>query len=102
MPKKGHLNAGLRRWIAQHRRKRRGRGFIGDIWQGVKNLFKPSDSGESNLDKYIKKAKSISSAIGYEPLERFTKKAADIGERVGRYGKQAVDVGESMGYGRHR
>ena len=75
------------------RRRRRGRGIIGDIgktlfnvgksgYNFVKGLLTPSDDGTSKLDEYLNKASQFADMTGFEPVKKFARKAKEVGSNV--------------------
>ncbi len=105
MPK-GKLNAGLRKYLAAHAKHKKGKGFIGDIWKGIKDVFRESPGEESKFTKYAKRGKKLldtaAELTGHEGLKKFSKKASDIADTVGSYGKRGVETAEDLGFGRKR
>ena len=70
-----------------HHRKHRGKGFLGDAWNWVKDKFKKGAVG--NI------AKAIGDISGHKGIADFGNKVQDIGSKV-------VHGAESVGLGRRR
>ena len=83
------------------RKKTRGKGVLGDVWNGIKSLFK-----SGNVGKYAKQAANIGSHVGNllgsNKLSNFAKTVGDVGSRVQDYGRKGTDLAESYGFGKKR